>query len=201
MFKKFFTVLSIVAIAFSFSFPMNSHASGVSYGESKNSIDWKFATDDINVDKNQIQMAEKLSDYFEKDVNGNVIFTADKETLMEMGISESDAELITSISSSDLTFNENEGEQQLQGFVGLHLKLGPKVRKMNAVVAGAFAGGYVGWHVKQIAAAGPWGMGAAAAITASTAGVVGWAVNQGLRQVNVGVNIPFASLSFTVNIP
>lgn len=201
MFKRFFTVLSVIAIAFSFSFPMNSHASGVSYGENEKSIDWKFATDDIKVDKNQIQMAEKLSDYFEKDTDGNVIFTADKETLMEMGISESDAELMTSISSGELTFNENEGEQQLQGFVGLHLKLGPKVRKMNAVVAGAFAAGYVGWHVKQIAAAGPWGMGAAAAITASTAGVVGWAVNKGLTQVNVGVNIPFVSYSFNVNIP
>ncbi|MGE7186992.1 hypothetical protein ACQKKK_24400 [Peribacillus sp. NPDC006672] len=61
---------------------------------------------------------------------------------------------------------------------------------MSAVVAGAFAAGYVGWYVKQIAAAGPWG-----------AGLVGYAVIKGLKKVDVGVNIPLVSLSFTVNIP
>jgi len=35
--------------------------------------------------------------FFEEDANGNVKFTADKETLVEMGISENDAEIMTSI--------------------------------------------------------------------------------------------------------
>lgn len=200
MFKRFFTVLSIVAIAFSFSIPMTGFASEASYSENENSVDWKYATD-ISVDKEQIEMAEKLSNYFVVDEEGNTNFTADKETLMEMGISKSDAEIMTSISSDELTFDETQEDQQLQGFVGLHLKLGPKVRAMTAVVAGAFAAGYIGWHVKKIAAAGPWGAGAAAAITASAAGIVGWAVNKGLTQVDVGVNVPSVSLSFNVNIP
>ena len=200
-------MLTIVSVAFCFSFTTSHASSGVSLGGNENSTFWESVLEsgivnanDIKVDKNQIQMAEKLSNYFEEDADGNINFTADKETLMQMGISESDAELMTSISSDDeLTIAE--GDQQLQGFVGLHLKLGPKVRAMSAVVAGAFAAGYVGWYVKKIAATGPWGAGAAAAITAATAGVVGYAVKKGLKKVDVGVNIPFVSLSFTVSIP
>lgn len=200
MLKKFFSVLCVVAVVLGLSFPISSHASEVNYGENEKPIDWKYGTD-VTVDKNQVQMAEKLSTYFEENTDGTVDFTADKETLMDIGISENDAELMASINSDDLSFNEEKQEQQIQGFVGLHLKLGPKVRAMNAIVAGAFAAGYVGWHVKKIAAAGPWGAGAAAAITASTAGVVGWAVKNKLKKVNVGVNIARVSLSYTVRIP
>lgn len=95
---------------------------------------------------------------------------------------------MASINLDDLSFNKEKQEQQIQGFVGLHLKLGPKVRAMNAIVAGAFA-------------AGPWGAGAAATITASTAGVVGWVVKNKLKKVNVGINIARVSLSYTVRIP
>ncbi|KAA6450865.1 hypothetical protein [Bacillus swezeyi] len=191
MFKKFLVVLCTLAIAFGFSSPVISHASQID-GENP---------PEVSADKKQIEMAEKLSNYFELDKDGNIHFTADKETLMEMGISEHDSKLMTSMKPEEFSFEENKDEIQAYGFVGLHLKLGPKVRAMSAVAAGAFAAGYVGWYVKQIAAAGPWGAGAAAAITASTAGIVGWAVNKGLKKVNVGVNIPFVSLSYTVNIP
>ncbi|MGG3572368.1 hypothetical protein ABES25_01125 [Bacillus gobiensis] len=191
MFKKFLAVLCVVAIALGFSSPTISHASQVN----------DEYPPEVNVDKEQIEMAEKLSNYFEQDADGSVRFTADKETLMEMGISESDIELMTSTGPEEFSFDENKSEMQTYGFVGLHLELGPKVRAMNAVVAGAFAGGYIGWYTKQIAAAGPWGAGAAAAITASTAGVVGWAVNRSLQKVDVGVNISYVSLSYTVKIP
>ncbi|WP_077706693.1 hypothetical protein [Virgibacillus dokdonensis] len=172
MLKKFFPVLCVVAVVLGLSFPISSHASEVNYGENEKPIDWKYGTDVI-VDKNQVQMAEQLSTYFEENTDGTVDFNAVKETLMDIGISENDAELMASINSDDLSFNEEKQEQQIQGFVGFYLKLGPKVRAMNAIVAGAFA----------------------AVITASTAGVVGWVVKNKLKKVNVGINIARVSLS------
>ncbi|MGE7186991.1 hypothetical protein ACQKKK_24395 [Peribacillus sp. NPDC006672] len=68
MFKKFLTVLTIVAVAFCFSFTTSRASSGVSFGGNENSTDWESVLEsgivnanDINVDKNQIQMAENLS--------------------------------------------------------------------------------------------------------------------------------------------
>ena len=84
------------------------------------------------------------------------------------------------------------------GFVGLYVNLSNKVRNMGAVVGGAFAGGVVGWHVKSLATAGPWGAGAAAAITAAASGTIAYAIKNGLKKVNVGVYIPFVSWSKTV---
>lgn len=95
----------------------------------------------------------------------------------------------------------NDREPLARGFVGLVLKLGPGIRAMSGLVAGAFAGGFVGWHLKKMAVAGPWGAGAAAAITAAVAGTVGYAVSKGLRTVRVGVNVPYVSWSRSVNIP
>lgn len=86
------------------------------------------------------------------------------------------------------------------GFVGLHINFSQKVRNMSGVLAGAYVAGVVGFHLKGLAAAGPWGAGAAAAITAATAGTVGYAVSKGLKKVSVGVNIPFVSWSKTVTI-
>lgn len=192
MFKKFLVVLCVLTITFGFSSPMISHAS-----QSNNE------KPPVSEDKEQLALAEKLSNYFELDEDGNTHFTADKETLMEMGISEHDSQLLISMKSEKFSFEENEkkGDIQTLGFVGLHIKLGPNIRSMNAIVAGAVAGGYIGWYTKQIAAAGPWGAGAAAAITASAAGAVGWAVKNKLKKVDVGVNIMFVNLAYTVKIP
>lgn len=192
MFKKFLVVLCVLTITFSFSSPMISHAS---QGNNENPP--------VSVDKKQLELAEKLSNYFELDKDGNIHFTADKETLMEMGISEHDSLLMTSMKSEEFSFEENEkkGDMQTLGFVGLHLKLGPKVRSMNAIVAGGFAAGYIGWYTSRIAAAGPWGAGAAAAITAGTSGAVAWAVKNKYKKVDVGVNIMFVNLAYTVKIP
>lgn len=205
MLKKFITVLSVVAMV-TLAFSTSISANGISYGEKEDSIDWNSNSENVVVnpgdnvvDKEQIELAENLSKYFEEDTDGNVKFTADKETLMKMGISESDAELMTSISLDALSVNE--GEQQLQGFVGLHFNIGKNTRNMSAVAAGAFAAGYIGYYTARIAAAGPWGAAAAATITATTAFVVGNAVRKNLKRVNVGVNIPFVSLSYTVNLP
>lgn len=207
MLKRIISVLSISTIfAFGFVTPMTGLAEEASLN--KSSVEqnvWTDSSDPNNADKESIELAKELSNYFKEDSNGNIEFTADKETLIELGISEKDAHLILSIDPNELTMEAadevGEGDQQVYGFVGLHLKLGPKVRAMNGIVAGGFAAGFIGWHVKQIAAAGPWGAGAATAITAGTAGAVGWAVNKGLTEVNVGPNIPFVNMSYTVNIP
>ncbi|WMT28929.1 hypothetical protein RE735_17990 [Bacillus aerius] len=179
MFKKFLVVLCVLTITFGFSSPMISHAS---QGNNE--------TPPVSVDKKQLELAEKLSNYFELDKDGNIHFTADKETLMEMGISEHDSQLMTSMKSEEFSFEENEkkGDMQTLGFVGLHIKLGPKVRSVNALLAGTFAAGYIGWYTKQIAAAGP-------------SAAVAWAVKNKYKKVDVGVNIMFINLAYTVKIP
>lgn len=72
---------------------------------------------------------------------------------------------------------------------------------MNGVVAGAFVTGYIGFKLKAMAAAGPWGAGAAGAITAFAAGAVGIAVSNGLKSVGLGINIVGVNWSTTVTTP
>lgn len=86
------------------AFSTSVSANGISYGKKEDSIDWDADSkilvvnpDAIVVDKEQIELAENLSKFFEEDANGNVEFTADKEILVELGISENDAEIMTSI--------------------------------------------------------------------------------------------------------
>lgn len=164
------------------------------------------------------ELSIELSKYFTKDEIGNISFNASKLDLYDLGISKKDAEIMLSISSKELnelaenidnslvinnpSNNTNiNSEIQPFGFVGVYLKLGPKVRSMAAVPAGAFAAGFVGWYLKDLAKAGPWGAGAAAAISASVGGVVGWAVKNHLKSVPVGKNIPGVSWSRNVYIP
>lgn len=56
----------------------------------------------------------------------------------------------------NVEINTDAPSTQLFGFVGLYLKLGPQIRSMSALPAGAFAAGFVGWYLKELAAAGPW---------------------------------------------
>lgn len=56
----------------------------------------------------------------------------------------------------NVEINTDAPSTQLLGFVGLYLKLGPQIRSMSALPAGAFAAGFVGWYLKELAAAGPW---------------------------------------------
>ncbi|MDO5755654.1 MAG: hypothetical protein Q4P28_05415, partial [Tissierellia bacterium] len=169
--------------------------------------------------ESQDELSSKLSSYFTEDSNGDIHFTATKADLISLGISEKDAEIMLSFSSEELnSFSEeldsslvigntnitnNKFKPSIQpfGFVGIYLKLGPKVRSMAAVPAGAFAAGFVGWYLKDLAKAGPWGAGAAAAISASVGGAVGWAVKNHLKVVPVGKNIAGVSWSRSVNIP
>ena len=195
--RKFLSTILSLSILFSLSMPV-------------------FASDNTSVreQNDKVNLSESLSDYFKKDTLGNVIFTASLNELMALGISEHDAKVMLSFTPNELKKFGNSIDSSLlveenindlgyltRGFVGLKLNLGPKIRSMNGIAAGAFAGGFVGWHLKEMAAAGPWGAGAAAAITASVAGTVGYAVTNGLRFVNVGINIPGVKWIKNVNIP
>lgn len=171
----------------------------------------------IEYDKDN-ELSIELSKYFTKDERGNISFNASKYDLYDLGISNKDAEIMLSFSSKELnefaesidnslvinntTNNTNiNSEIQLFGFVGVYLKLGPKVRSMAAIPAGAFAAGFVGWYLKDLAKSGPWEAGVAAAISASVGGIVGWAVKNHLKTVPVGRNIPGVSWSRNVYIP
>jgi hypothetical protein len=170
--------------------------------------------------KVQNGLSSDISHYFTKDSNGDIHFTATKSELISLGISEKDAEIMTSFTSDELNSFAEQLDSSLvisedatvvsdtdtpsiqpSGFVGIYLKLGPKVRSMAAIPAGAFAAGFVGWHLKELAKAGPWGAGAAAAISASVGGVVAWAVKNHLKTVPVGKDIPIVSWSRNVYIP
>ncbi|WP_404457652.1 hypothetical protein [Sutcliffiella horikoshii] len=189
MLKKFFVLSTVIALVFSLFSPMSSHANG-------DSIDWKTYYGELDADEEMmIETALEVSNYFEENADGSIIFTADIETLMDMGITESDAELMIS-AGKELSHNQIQPD----GFVGIHLNLGPRVRNMTAWAVGVFAGGYVGWYAKQFAV-NPITAGVAALITAGTGLAVGNAVKKGLKRVSVGMNIPGISLSYTVNIP
>ena len=168
----------------------------------------------------QNQLSSELSHYFTKDDKGDIHFTATKSDLISLGISEKDAKIMLSFTSDELNVFAGQLDSslhisdpnveantyeppsaQLFGFVGLYLKLGPKIRSMAAIPAGAFAAGFVGWHLKELAAAGPWGASAAAAISASVGGVIAWAVKKHLKTIPVGQNIPGVSWSRNVYIP
>lgn len=80
------------------------------------------------------------------------------------------------------------------GFVGFHVYMADWVVNAGKIAGAAFVAGFVGWYAKSLAK-NPWGAGAAALITATAAGVAGWAISQGLRDFYIGANVPFVSWS------
>ena len=192
MSKKFISVLIAFSIVVSsFIAPISSYASQVDYNE-----DTSYLYDEA-------KLADELSNYFERDKNGNVSFTADKETLMKLGFSENDSELMTSMNldDSNVITHENEVSIQRSGYVSIRLNFGPKIRAMSGVAAGAFAGGFVAFYLKELALMGPVGAGAAAAITAVVAYKVSNAVENGLTYLTIGVVTKNLNWSKTINIP
>ena len=202
--KKLITS-SIVALSlFGAVAPTLANASTISNIISSDKVD-EFTSADINIitnygqysyDKKLTEVALKLENYFSKNEYGNPVLYATKEQLMEdLEITEQEAEDILSIAESDVR------KTQFRGFVGLYINLGPKIRSMNGWAAAAFAGGYVGWYAKELVAAGPWGAGVAALITASAAALVKWGVENGVTVLHLGDHIPGISLSYNVYIP
>ena len=153
---------------------------------------------EARANRKMIETAEKISGFFSADESGNISLNADRDTLIRLGISEEDADLMI-LATTELTIIEVP-EVQAHGFVGIHINLGPKTRKMNGWAAGAFAAGYVGWYAKQFAT-NPVTAGVAYTITAGTALAVKNAVEKNLKRVSIGINIPFVSKSYTINLP
>ncbi len=154
----------------------------------------------LEFDEKLSNVSQKLSEYFTLSEDGRVLFNATKEDLIQdLGITQEEAEELLNIAKLEPKLYERNNK--FRGFVGIRLHLGPQVRAMNGWAAGAFAGGFVGWYCKELAASGPWGAGAAALITASTAATVKWAVENGVRVVPIGQNIPGFNLAFDVNVP
>lgn len=135
--------------------------------------------------------SEKLSKYFVIKDN-RLEINSDAETISkEINISKEDAQLMIE-AAKELPANIISP----RGFVGVYINLGPKVRKMNGWAAGTFAAGYVGFYLKQFAV-NPVTAGVVAVISAGT----GAAVENGIRRVPVGKDIPGFNMSFNVDVP
>ena len=146
-------------------------------------------------DNNLTIAAEKLSKYFViKDNRLEINSNADTIS-KEINVSKEDAQLMIDAAKELPTSIISP-----RGFVGVYINLGPKVRKMSGWAAGTFAAGYVGFYLKQFAV-NPVTAGVVAVISAGTGAAVKWAVENGIRRVPVGKNIPGLNMSFNVNVP
>ncbi|MGG0150642.1 hypothetical protein [Bacillus mycoides] len=119
---------------------------------------------------------ENIENYFKFDDNGKVVFDRVK-ALNELDFSVEEVDLLTRM-TSEMTGMDNKFGIQKRGWVGITVKFGPEVRKMNGAAAGA-----------------------AAAISVFAAGAVGYAVSQGLKSVKLGKEIVGAGWSTTVTTP
>lgn len=147
-------------------------------------------------------LAQDLANYFTQDSNGNLSLQADTQTLQqELGMTEAQAhDLLTTAKTFEQGTGVNMRKNMARGFVGLHLNLGPQVRKLNGWAAGTYTAAYIGTYLK-IFATTPHTAGVVAVIAGGTAWAVKTAIESRLRRVSVGGNIPFVSLAYTVNIP
>ncbi|MFV0559356.1 MAG: hypothetical protein ACK5NA_01380 [Enterococcus sp.] len=151
----------------------------------------KFVTD------NNLQPKVDFSKYFYVDSNDSIQMNINSAELKsQYNLTDKDISDLQ-ILNTQIKYTD---ESKLRGFVGLHINLGSKVRGMSAVVAGGFAAGYCSFYLKQFAI-NPVTAGVVEGISAAIGGTVDWAVNQGMKRVDVGVNVPFVSLAFTVNVP
>ncbi len=164
--------------------------------QTKSSIQ-KIEKDFGKIDQRMLDTGRKLEKYFTLTNNKVTINSSANTIAKDLKISLSDAQSII-----DATNETNELNMiQPRGFVGVYINLGPKVRKMNGWVAGAFVGGYVGWYAKQFAAAGPVGAGVAAVITGAAAASAKWAVENKVRRISLGKYIGGWNWTYSINVP
>lgn len=149
-----------------------------------------------NVDNTVVEAGLNLETMFKQVGNQVVLDISAVDLAQELSISLLDAQAMI-----DATKEIDLYTPQQYGFVGVHINLGKQVRGMNGWAAAAFVTGYVGWYAKQFALAGPWGAGVASVISASAGATAKWAVENGVRRINVGQNIIGISKSFTIQIP
>ncbi|MEQ7214910.1 MULTISPECIES: hypothetical protein [Enterococcus] len=146
---------------------------------------------------NNLYLPINLEPYFYEDSQGNIQLDLNNQDLRtKLHLTDKDLRDLSILNQETQSLDQSNA----RGFVGLHIKLGSKVRGMSAVVAGGFAAGYCGFYLKKFAV-NPVTAGVVGAISAAIGGTVGWAVNNHLKQVDVGVDIPGISLSYTVKVP
>ena len=146
---------------------------------------------------NNLYLPINLEPYFYEDSQGNIQLDVNNPDLRtKLHLTDKDLRDLSTLNQETKSLDQSNA----RGFVGLHIKLGSKVRGMSAVVAGGFAAGYCGFYLKKFAV-NPVTAGVVGAISAAIGGTVGWAVNNHLKQVDVGVDIPGISLSYTVKVP
>lgn len=169
------------------------------YVVSEDVLHTTISSDDIGsvavLDEAQQKIADAISGYYTKDSLGNIIFTATLADLMNLGLSQSDAQAILDSANATTT-----SSTRARGFVGLYINLGSKTRKMGGWAAAAYVTGYVGWYLKVFATT-PATAGAAAVISASVGAATKYAVERGIKRISAGVNIPFISLSYSISTP
>lgn len=153
-------------------------------------------------EQREIEIGLKLSEYFVLDELGNPTLVIDSETLIkELGMTLEEAREILNFSVSVEEGMEMSSFQSKQrGFVGLHINLGPSTRKQGAWAAGVYVGGYIGWHLKQLATT-PHGAGVVALVSGGIVLAVKSVIERGLTRLSIGADIPFVSLSYTVSTP
>lgn len=146
---------------------------------------------------NNLSTSIDLEPYFYEDSQGNIqLDLSNPELRTKLNLSDKDLRDLSVLNEKTKSMDQSN----LRGFVGLHIKLGSTVRGMSAVVAGGFAAGYCGFYLKKFAV-NPITAGLVGAISAAIGGTVGWAVNNHLKQVDVGLNITGISMSYTVSVP
>ncbi|MDT2752549.1 hypothetical protein [Enterococcus thailandicus] len=146
---------------------------------------------------NNLSTSIDLEPYFYEDSQGNIqLDLSNPELRTKLNLSDKDLRDLSVLNEKTKSMDQSN----LRGFVGLNIKLGSTVRGMSAVVAGGFAAGYCGFYLKKFAV-NPITAGLVGAISAAIGGTVGWAVNNHLKQVDVGLNITGISMSYTVSVP
>ena len=145
-----------------------------------------------SIDDEIVSSGRALEQYFV--IEGHQIrLHVDADTLAKaMNVSTKTAQLMI-----DNTNEINNSVSITNGFVGVYINLGPKVRGMGSWAAAAFATGYVGFYLKNFAV-NPLTAGVA---SAGAGAAVKYAVEHGIKRVPVGKNIPGISMSYVVQVP
>lgn len=142
---------------------------------------------------------EQLSAYYQINSEGQVTLDVSKPDLRtKLGFTTAELNYLSDLISGA---EEQDSQKQIRGNVGFYLKFGPQIRGMGATGAAAFAAGYLTFYFSQLAASGPWGAGAVAALDAMIAYTVYNAINNNLKSANLIINIPGISWTKTVSIP
>lgn len=154
-------------------------------------------SEDASLFKGMEGSLRALADYYYTDSNGRITLDYNNPDLKgKLGFNTLQINYLKSMieesTSSDIT---------VRGQVGFHLKFGPYIKGLGATGAAAFAAGYLTAYLSELAATGPLGVAAVAALDAMVAYVVFNAINDGLNSVNLMTNIPGLSWTMNVNIP